>query len=115
MAHAPPTDRRRAAATVPDRLGAAETPPFARVYTHTDRTGPVTVGGIVAETDVPQGTDYVSRRQKLTPDVPVVDLVVEAVIREERQHRLACGLVRRQENDSPCVPTVEESRRSGRE
>lgn len=40
-----------------------ETPPLARVYTHADRTGPVTVGEIVTETGVPQGTvyDYVDR------------------------------------------------------
>lgn len=40
-----------------------ETPALARVYTHTNRAGPVTVGEIVTETGVPQGTvyDYVER------------------------------------------------------
>lgn len=40
-----------------------ETPTLARIYAHTEREGPVTVGELVDELGVPQGTayDYVQR------------------------------------------------------
>jgi Sugar-specific transcriptional regulator TrmB. len=40
-----------------------ETPALARIYAHTERQGPVTVGELVDELDIPQGTayDYVQR------------------------------------------------------
>jgi predicted transcriptional regulator len=40
-----------------------ETPALARIYAHTEREGPVTVGSLVDELEIPQGTayDYVRR------------------------------------------------------
>jgi Sugar-specific transcriptional regulator TrmB. len=40
-----------------------QTPGLARVYTHADRYGPLTVAGLVDDLGIPQGTayDYVQR------------------------------------------------------
>lgn len=40
-----------------------ETPALARIYAYTERNGPVTVGDIVEQTGIPQGTayDYIDR------------------------------------------------------
>lgn len=63
MAHAPPRagDAPLRQFQIVSEL--LETPALARVYTHVNRAGPVTVGETVAETGVPQGTayDYVER------------------------------------------------------